>query len=73
MNAELPTTSSASSMNTTTSRGSGSFGSRGKSAAPGSRPMEFIAFDEPQMNRDVAAAFARIVRALRLSLKTEAA
>jgi hypothetical protein len=35
--------------------------------------MEFIAFDEPQMNRDVAAAFARIVRALRLSLKTEAA
>ena len=36
-------------------------------------PMDFIAVDEPEMNREVAAALARIVRALRVQLRKEAA
>jgi hypothetical protein len=35
--------------------------------------MDFIAVDEPAMNREVAAALARIVRALRVQLRKEAA
>jgi hypothetical protein len=35
--------------------------------------MDFIAVDEPAMNREVAAALTRIVRALRVQLGKEAA
>ena len=51
----------------------GSFGERGTSATHGLGPMDFIAVDEPEMNRDAAAALARIVRALRVQLRKEAA
>ena len=51
----------------------GSFGEHGSSATHGPGSMDFIAVDEPEMNREVAAALARIVRALRVQLRTEAA
>ena len=51
----------------------GSFGERGNSATHGPGSMDFIAVDEPEMNREVAAALARIVRALRVQLRKEAA
>jgi hypothetical protein len=35
--------------------------------------MDFIAVDEPEMNRKAATALARIVRALRVQLRKEAA
>ena len=35
--------------------------------------MDFITVDEPEMNREVAAVLARIVRALRVQLRKEAA
>jgi hypothetical protein len=35
--------------------------------------MDFIAVDEPGMNWEVAMALARIVRALRVPLRKEAA
>ena len=50
-----------------------SFGESGTSATHGPGPMDFIAVDEPEMNREVAAALARIVRALRVQLRKEAA
>jgi len=65
--------SPASSSSASAQQARGSFGERGNSATHGLGPMDFIAVDEPEMNREVAAALARIVRALRVQPRKEAA
>ena len=65
--------SAASSSSASGLQARGSFGERGNSATHGPGSMDFIAVDEPEMNREVAAALARIVRALRVQLRKEAA
>ncbi len=65
--------SAASSSSASALQARGSFGERGNLATHGPGPMDFIAVDEPEMNREVAAALARIVRALRVQLRKEAA
>ena len=65
--------SAASSSSASGLQARGSFGERGTSATHGPGPMDFIAVDEPEMNRKAATALARIVRALRVQLRKEAA
>jgi len=65
--------SPASSSSASAQQARGSFGERGNSAIHGYGPMDFIGVDEREMNREVAAALARIVRARRVQLRKEAA
>ncbi len=65
--------SPASSSSASAQQARGSFGERGNSATHGPGSMDFIAVDEPAMNREVAAVLACIVRALRVQLRKEAA